>query len=98
LRKQSSQGVSGHSDELTKILSNARALAGITQQQLAEAANLSIGTVRKIESGLSPEPGFFVVARIASALSGELRAAKPEESRTFDRAMQRMLLRAITAR
>ena len=53
---------------------------GWSQQTLAEHANVSIGTVRKIESGQSPEPGFFVIGRISAALDGGLDPGKQEKS------------------
>lgn len=56
-------------EHLSALLSAARADAGISQQSLAERAGVSIGSVAKLESGRSPEPGFFLVARVVKALS-----------------------------
>lgn len=63
-------------EHLSEVLSDARTAAGISQQSLAERAGVSIGSVAKLESGRSPEPGFFLVARVVKALSRALPTAQ----------------------
>jgi transcriptional regulator with XRE-family HTH domain len=41
----------------------------MSQEALARAADVSVESVRKIERGVIPTPGFFVIAKICSALS-----------------------------
>ncbi|MGV2982073.1 helix-turn-helix domain-containing protein [Microbacterium sp. AGC85] len=60
------------SRSLSSLLGDTRREAGLSQQALAQHAGVSIGSVAKIEAGRSPEPGFFLVARLASALSAHL--------------------------
>lgn len=45
-----------------------RQSAGLTQQQLCQAANLSISTLTKIERGAIKSPSIFTIQSIASAL------------------------------
>jgi transcriptional regulator with XRE-family HTH domain len=40
--------------------------------QLAQLAEVSVDSVRKLESGGTPTPGFFLIARIASVLGSSL--------------------------
>jgi transcriptional regulator with XRE-family HTH domain len=42
--------------------------AGMTQERLAAQAGLSVATVRKIETGLVVEPGYFTVMAMLSVL------------------------------
>jgi len=51
----------------------------ISKQNLVELAQISIGTVRKIEAEASPEASFFVIARVARSLRGGI-----SDVRTFD--------------
>ncbi|MEO7364222.1 MAG: HAD-IA family hydrolase [Candidatus Saccharimonadales bacterium] len=53
---------------LGKQLQSARQSAGLTQQQLCAAANLSFSTLTKIERGAIKSPSIFTVQSIASAL------------------------------
>ena len=49
--------------------------AGITQERLAALAGVGIATVRKIETGVVVEPGYFTVVALMGALGispGEL--------------------------
>ncbi len=57
---------------LAGSIRNARTEVGMSQQQLAEKADISIGTVRNIEQGAVKDPGFFEVAALAYALGIEL--------------------------
>lgn len=64
-----SAGVTRTNDQqlLVDLIVRARALSGWTQQRLAEEAHVSIGTVRKLCSGHTPEPGFFIVRKVVAA-------------------------------
>ena len=42
--------------------------AGITQERLASQAGVAIATVRKIETGVVVEPGYFTVMALIEAL------------------------------
>ncbi len=53
---------------LGKRLQNMRRSAGLTQQQLCQAANLSFSTLTKIERGAIKSPSIFTVQSIAGAL------------------------------
>lgn len=53
---------------LGKRLQDMRRNAGLTQQQLCQAANLSFSTLTKIERGAIKAPSIFTVHSIASAL------------------------------
>ena len=53
---------------LGKRLQAARQAAGMTQQQLCHAANLSFSTLTKIERGAIKSPSIFTIQSIASAL------------------------------
>jgi len=53
-----------------------RERAGITQERLAALAGVGIATVRKIETGVVVEPGYFTVIALMGALGispGEFR-------------------------
>ena len=45
-----------------------RESAGITQERLAALAGVGIATVRKIETGVVVEPGYFTVMALMGAL------------------------------
>ena len=45
-----------------------RESAGITQERLASLAGVGIATVRKIETGLVVEPGYFTVMALMGVL------------------------------
>ena len=53
-----------------------RESAGVTQEQLAARAGVSVGTVRKIETGAVVEPGYFTVLALLHALD-----ASPQDLR-----------------
>jgi FMN phosphatase YigB (HAD superfamily)/DNA-binding Xre family transcriptional regulator len=53
---------------LGKRLQDARLAAGLTQQQLCAAANLSFSTLTKIERGAIKSPSIFTIEAIAEAL------------------------------
>jgi DNA-binding XRE family transcriptional regulator len=60
--------------ELAGKLRERRESAGITQERLASMADVGIATVRKIETGVVIEPGYFTVMALMSALG-----TSPEE-------------------
>jgi len=60
--------------ELAGKLRERRESAGITQERLAAMADVGIATVRKIETGVVIEPGYFTVVALMSALG-----TSPEE-------------------
>ena len=60
--------------ELAGKLRERRESAGITQERLAAMADVGIATVRKIETGVVIEPGYFTVMALMSALG-----TSPEE-------------------
>src|SRR5207245_792996 len=53
---------------LGKLLQEARRAAGMTQQALCQAANISYSTLAKIERGAIKAPSIFTVQTIAAAL------------------------------
>jgi transcriptional regulator with XRE-family HTH domain len=60
---------------LARQLRELREQAGITQERLAAQAGVGIATVRKIETGVVVEPGYFTVLALMSVLGispGEL--------------------------
>lgn len=61
-------------------LIEARALVGLTQTQLAEAADVAVSTVSDLERGGNLNPGYALVMRIINALRrAGLKALKPED-------------------
>lgn len=59
---------------LGKRLQAARQAAGLTQQQLCHAANLSYSTLAKIERGAIKSPSIFTIQSIAAALNTDLNS------------------------
>jgi ribosome-binding protein aMBF1 (putative translation factor) len=57
-----------HGERLGKLLGAARGAEGRSAQELAQAASLSIDTVRSLESGRVPTPSFVTVAKVARVL------------------------------
>ncbi|WP_308195886.1 helix-turn-helix domain-containing protein [Microbacterium aurugineum] len=67
---------------LGAALRNARNVAGMSAQTIASLSDLSIDTVRSIETGRTASPSFITVSKIADALGislDELRDAAPSE-------------------
>lgn len=58
---------------VAELLRARRTELGLSQQQLAERAELSIGTIRAIESMRTVEPGFFTVLAMAAAMDLDTR-------------------------
>jgi transcriptional regulator with XRE-family HTH domain len=69
---------------LASTLKAARRDRALSQQDLAQRANVAIGTVRALEAGRTVEPGFFTVLALAQALNMDipslLAAAQPGPS------------------
>jgi transcriptional regulator with XRE-family HTH domain len=58
-----------HLPPIAKHLRSARDDAGLSQQQLAMAAGLSVSVVCQVEQGKTPDPRISTVVRLADALS-----------------------------
>jgi transcriptional regulator with XRE-family HTH domain len=68
---RASRSESPHRDAaatLAKRLRDARTKQGVSQQEVARRAAVSIGTVRSLEGGRSVDPSYFTVLAIAQAL------------------------------
>jgi transcriptional regulator with XRE-family HTH domain len=65
---------------VTKIsLSDARALLGITQAQLASRADVKVTAISDIETGRTENPGYLTVMRLVQALqSAGMKGLRPE--------------------
>ncbi|UMX47830.1 MAG: helix-turn-helix domain-containing protein [Candidatus Nealsonbacteria bacterium DGGOD1a] len=61
--------MSKESSIIGKAIRKYRQEKNMSQEALARAANLSLPTVVKIESGETPNPGIETVKKIADALS-----------------------------
>lgn len=64
-----------HSDDdrakgkrLGAAIAAARVGSNMTQQELASRASLALSTLRRVEAGGTPDPGFFTVLKLARAL------------------------------
>ena len=71
---------------LGKRLQSMRRRAGMTQQQLCQAANLSFSTLTKIERGAIKSPSIFTISAIAGALNmglDELLGTKSKKEKHF---------------
>lgn len=66
-RSSSTEQRQGHL--LGQVLRRARLSKGLSAQDLAEKAGMSIDTVRSIENGRTLSPSFFTVLRFADALN-----------------------------
>ena len=54
---------------LAEQLRSLRDQAGLSQEQLAARAQISVATVSKIETGVVREPGYFTVIAMLDALN-----------------------------
>jgi transcriptional regulator with XRE-family HTH domain len=59
-------------------LKELRQQSGLTQEQLARKANLSVSAVRHFEQGLK-EPTYATLLKLAEALGVSLAAFEPEQ-------------------
>lgn len=67
-RKRADSRYAEQAQRLAARLRSLRERAGISQEQLAFRAEVSAATVRKIETGVVLEPGYFTVLAILGAL------------------------------
>lgn len=68
--------------DLGEAVRSARRQRGISQDELVRRTGLSLSAVRKIEGGLTPNPGVFTVLRLWRALElpvSRLEALVPPE-------------------
>lgn len=77
-RQRSSREDQRQGQRLGHVLRAARLSEGLSAQALAEAAGLSIDTVRSIENGRTTSPSFFTVVRFAEALDISLERIHSE--------------------
>jgi len=61
----------------------ARKSRGLTQETVAEKAGLRQGAISNIENGTNPNPGFWLVLKIADAIGCELTEIVPDERPTL---------------
>lgn len=71
-RKPLSAADTDHGRRLGAYLGRVRSEAGLSAQAIATQAQLSIDTVRSVETGRVPTPAFLTVARLASVLGQSL--------------------------
>lgn len=67
-KKRADSPHAAHAAELADRLRDRRLRADLTQEQLAMRAGVALSTLRKIETGLVVEPGYFTVLAILGAL------------------------------
>jgi ribosome-binding protein aMBF1 (putative translation factor) len=64
---------------LAERLKDARRRAMLTQEELAEEADVGVATIRRIEVGEILEPRFSTLRKLARALDVEARELHPDE-------------------
>jgi DNA-binding XRE family transcriptional regulator len=69
-RRRADSQYAAQAVQLAARLRQLREQAGLTQEQLAARAEVAVATVRKIETGVVVEPGYFTVMAL-------LRASEP---------------------
>ncbi len=67
-----------------RLLAEARRRAALTGEELARAADISLDTVRRIESGRVASPGLLCVSKITAALGVSLDAIAADARATAD--------------
>jgi transcriptional regulator with XRE-family HTH domain len=67
-RRRADSRYAAQAAQLAGQLRELRESAGITQERLAAEAGVSIATVRKIETGVVVEPGYFTVMALMGVL------------------------------
>lgn len=60
-RKRPAGRWQANAGDLGRMVRDGREAKGLTQEELAQAANLALATLRKIETGRTAEPGVFTV-------------------------------------
>lgn len=87
-RKPATDAVRRQGERLAASIRSRRHDRDLSAESMARAADLSVDTVRRIERGAVPNPGFFTVAAMARVLELDLDglaaaaepAADPEPS------------------
>ena len=67
-RKRADSRHAEEAQRLAEHLRSMRSQAGLSQEQLAARAEVSVATVSKIETGIVQEPGYFTVVAMLDAL------------------------------
>lgn len=70
-RGRSRRSDSRYAAQATRLATQLRRLreqAGLTQELLAARAGVAVSTVRKVETGIVVEPGYFTVMALLGAL------------------------------
>jgi transcriptional regulator with XRE-family HTH domain len=67
-RKRADSRHAEQAQRLSEQLRSLRDRAGLSQEQLAARAQVSVATVSKIETGVVREPGYFTVIAMLDAL------------------------------
>lgn len=62
----------GRGRALGQLLKRAREAKGLSQQEVARRSGLAMSTVRNLERGNTPNPGFFTLLACSRALGLEL--------------------------
>ena len=57
-----------HGHQLGVLLAQARQQQGRSAAAVAKSTEVSVDSIRSVESGRTPTPGFLLIARIAEAL------------------------------
>jgi transcriptional regulator with XRE-family HTH domain len=68
-RKHADSRYTEQAQQLAEQLRSLRNRAGLSQEQLAARAEVSVATVSKIETGVVREPGYFTVIAMLDALN-----------------------------
>lgn len=69
-RKRADSRYAEQAQRLADQLRSLRERAGLSQEQLAARAEVSVATVSKIETGVVREPGYFTVVAMLGVLEG----------------------------
>ena len=67
-RRRADSRYAEQAERLAAQLRNLREQADLSQEQLAARAQVAVATVRKIETGVVIEPGYFTVLALMQAL------------------------------
>ena len=78
------------SRQLAALFADARASSGLTQQDLAVRAGVSLSAVRNLEKWRSPEPGFFLVSRLATVLVAQFEIDSSAVATTFRKSLSEL--------
>jgi transcriptional regulator with XRE-family HTH domain len=71
-RKRADSRYAEQAQRLAEQLRSMRDRAGLSQEQLATRAEVSVATVSKIETGAVREPGYFTVVAMLGVLSAAI--------------------------